>query len=74
VVYKIIRKFQRGGGTEDVKPLPKNDWPIKGEDLVQDPFCKTYIPKSQAYIHDIEGKETFFCSKDCCEKYLTGQK
>lgn len=73
VAYKVVKMFQ-GGRSENVKPLPNNDVPAKGEDLVQDPFCKTYIPKSQAYIQNVEGREIFFCSKECCEKYLTGKK
>ena len=36
--------------------------PPRGEDLVQDPFCKTYVPKSQAYIREIDGQSTFFAA------------
>ena len=46
----------------------------KGEDLVQDPFCKTYVPKSQAYVKEIYGKPHYFCGKECFEKYLTEKK
>jgi YHS domain-containing protein len=46
----------------------------KGEDLVQDPFCKTYVPKSQAYVKEIDGKPHYFCGKECFEKYLTEKK
>ena len=48
--------------------------PPRGEDLVQDPFCKTYVPKSQAYIREIDGQNTFFCSRECCERYLETKK
>jgi len=73
VAYKVVKMF-RGGRSENVQPLPKNEAPAKGEDLVQDPVCKTYVPKSQAYIQTIDGREKYFCSRDCCEKYLTEKK
>ena len=73
VAYKVVRMFQ-AQRSENVKPLSKNDAQPKGEDLVQDPFCKTYIPKSQAYAQVIEGQERFFCSRECCEKYITEKK
>ncbi len=46
----------------------------KSEDLVQDPICATYVPKSQAYVKEIDGREQYFCSRECCEKYLSGRK
>jgi YHS domain-containing protein len=51
-----------------------DDKPSAGEDLVQDPFCRTYVPKSQAYVREIEGRQQFFCSRECCEKYLSDKK
>jgi YHS domain-containing protein len=42
---------------------------IKGEDLVEDPYCHTYVPLSDAYKAHIDGKVLYFCSKECCEKY-----
>ncbi len=43
--------------------------PGKGEDLVQDPFCHTHVPLSQAYQATIGGKTVYFCSRECFEKY-----
>ncbi len=42
-----------------------------GEDLVEDPYCHTYIPLSEAYRASLAGKDLFFCSKECLEKYIT---
>jgi YHS domain-containing protein len=42
----------------------------RGEDLVEDPFCHTYIPVSQAYKKEISGKAYCFCSKECCDSYI----
>ena len=39
------------------------------EELVQDPVCQCYIPKSQSYTLSLEGKKLFFCSEECYNKY-----
>ena len=40
------------------------------EELVQDPFCQTYIPKQSALHRKILGKDCYFCSKKCLTDYL----
>ena len=68
VIYKIIKSIQRG------KPfVVQNDknktTAALGEELVEDIYCHTYIPISQACKKEIAGKEHYFCSKECSEKY-----
>jgi len=72
VGYRIVTMF-KSKKPQDVKAYRVDETP-KGEDLVQDPFCKTYVPKSQAYAKEIDGKTHYFCSKECFEKYLTEKK
>ena len=43
---------------------------IKGEDLIEDPFCHTYVPLSQAHKVLIDGQAVYFCSQKCFEKYI----
>jgi len=43
------------------------------EELVQDPACQCYIPKSQSYTVSLEGKKMFFCSEECYRKYLASK-
>ncbi len=40
-----------------------------GEELVQDPVCGCYLPKSQALSLPSEGKRIYFCSEGCFRKY-----
>ncbi len=72
VGYRIVTMFQRRK-PQDVKAYRTDDTPT-GEDLVQDPFCKTYIPKSQAYPKEINGRMHYFCSSECFEKYRIEKK
>jgi YHS domain-containing protein len=73
VGYKVVTSLRR------IKSRETGDdrgyaAPPKGEDLVQDPFCATYVPKSQSYVKEIDGREKYFCSRECCEKYLSERK
>ena len=38
-------------------------------ELVQDPYCHTYLPRSQAIRRNIRGSEYFFCSPGCLDKF-----
>ncbi len=52
---------------------PKPSPPEKtaaGEEMVQDPFCGTYVPRSLAIKEEIEGETLFFCSEKCRDAYL----
>ena len=40
------------------------------EELVQDPFCQTYVSKRIAVRRKIAGKEYFFCGEKCLRNYL----
>lgn len=40
------------------------------EEMVQDPVCRTYLPRSQAIRRRIRGQEHFFCSPGCVDKFL----
>ncbi|MEE9911399.1 MAG: hypothetical protein K4571_06705 [Deltaproteobacteria bacterium] len=72
VGYRVVVMLRRVK-SQDVEGR-RVDTPPKGEDLVQDPLCRTYVPKSQAYVKEIDGQDQYFCSSECCEKYLSGKK
>ena len=40
------------------------------EEMVQDPFCGAYFPKSQGFPAKINGNRLLFCSEHCRDKYL----
>jgi YHS domain-containing protein len=63
VLYKLIR------GWKAVKGSSQANLPARGEELVEDPCCNTYIPISDACRTSINGKAVYFCSQKCLEKY-----
>jgi uncharacterized protein len=68
LLYNITNavKQLRPGKNENLKA---ESTAAGGEDLIEDPVCHTYIPVSQAYKKEISGKDYYFCSKQCSDKY-----
>jgi YHS domain-containing protein len=47
---------------------------LEAEELVQDPYCQTYIPMGTAVRKRVEGRDYYFCSKECLRKFLDEKK
>ncbi|MCF6290715.1 MAG: YHS domain-containing protein [Desulfobacterales bacterium] len=49
----------------------KADAPDKIQDvLVEDPVCHTYVPQAQAIQLYHDHQTLYFCSQECCNKFL----
>jgi YHS domain-containing protein len=48
----------------------KTDDRDEPEELVQDPYCQTYIPKRTALKKRVGGGVLYFCNQECMERYL----
>jgi len=42
--------------------------------MVKDETCQTYLPREDAIRETFEGREYFFCSKTCRQKFLDAKK
>ncbi len=42
---------------------------LKGEEMVLDPECRTYVVKDRAVTRRLHGKLLSFCSETCAERY-----
>jgi YHS domain-containing protein len=56
-----------GGGGQELKRDRDEEKVI--DEMVQDPSCKTYIPRREAIRKVVQGQEYFFCSKECTRKF-----
>jgi uncharacterized protein len=72
LIYRIVKSILQTNSYKINKEHLKSA-PAISEDLVEDPACHTYIPVTQAYRKEIAGKNYYFCSKECCEGYLSGK-
>ena len=64
VLYRLIRGFFKPG-----QKISKTGNGGVIDEMVQDPVCKTYIPLRNAQRRVISGREYFFCSKECADKF-----
>ena len=65
ILYYVLYSFMKYPSLG--KKVNRRDEP---EELVQDPYCRTYIPKGSAVQKRIDGKDCYFCNPDCLRKYL----
>jgi len=61
IIYSALKPLLRGRQ----KPASSAQ---RGEEMVLDPQCQTYVPISEAVSR--QGK--FFCSEECAQRYLAG--
>jgi len=67
VVYSVVVMLVRQlTGRRPTVPREKTG---RGEDMVKDPQCGTYLPRSEALTKQVDGETWYFCSKDCRDKY-----
>jgi YHS domain-containing protein len=57
-----------------LSPKKKVNRSSEPEELVQDPYCKTYIPKRSAVRKKMAGRFYYFCDQECMKKYLRREK
>jgi len=65
ILYSLVKKVFGAGSKISGRDRPSG---VISE-MVQDPFCKTYIPRNEAYKAIMGGEELLFCSRECAEKY-----
>lgn len=65
--YILYRIYFSGRRT--VPPTAKRDDITGAEEMVLDPQCKSYLPKSEAMLRAGE----YFCSERCASLYLVGR-
>lgn len=63
----------KGTGTIKKKEPPSelNDPGEASDILVEDPVCKKLVPKQQAVTARDGDKTVYFCSKECCNTFVS---
>jgi uncharacterized protein len=69
-VYRFFRNIWRKIAPPPAKPDPRR---VSGV-MVKDEACGIYIPKDDALRETVDGREYFFCSKECRKKFLEASK
>ncbi|TNF46097.1 YHS domain-containing protein [bacterium] len=69
-----IRELLFGSGrrvppSSSSKPGTRGNRTAGGEEMVKDPQCGVYMPRSAAVKKKIDGETHYFCSQECSEKF-----
>jgi len=64
-VFRFVQKIRLSGGSRDHGKTGSG--PV--DEMVQDPNCLIYIPKSTAIRKSVGGETCFFCSRACAEEF-----
>jgi hypothetical protein len=62
LLLRAYMKRQRSGS-----PIGQRSRSVETEEMVLDPQCQSYVPKSEALLQ--EGN--YFCSQDCARLFLS---
>ena len=70
VVYLLIRFFAALNKASKPSRTSKSASSL----MVKDEICNTYLPKEDAVKEVYKGKEYYFCSSECRQKFLEQKK
>jgi YHS domain-containing protein len=65
VLYFLVRKALR----EFNKPALPNQGSAGADHMIQDPVCRTYVPRANAVSASIGGQTYYFCSMNCAQTF-----
>jgi YHS domain-containing protein len=73
MAYLIIKPLARSLGLwpQAPRPVERDQEP---DLLVQDPVCKTFIPRREALRTEKGGTTYFFCSEGCLKRFQSSDK
>lgn len=64
LVFRYVRKMLLSGGKDHGNA---GLGPV--DEMVQDPACLTYIPRSSAIRKTVNGETHYFCSQACVDEF-----
>jgi uncharacterized protein len=66
VIFMAVRFIQALGRPPAERSRPR----ILGGKMVKDEFCETYLPVDEALREVVDGREKYFCSRECRDGFL----
>ena len=70
IIYLVIRFFSALNVRRTPIPPRKKTRGV----MVKDEICNTYLPKDEAIREIYQGREHFFCSEACRQKFLQSRR
>ncbi|OEU67211.1 MAG: hypothetical protein BBJ57_10945 [Desulfobacterales bacterium PC51MH44] len=70
--YRALKSWMLKGKTTQKTVFGKTAAEID-DIMVKDPFCEVYFPKRDGVHLKVDGKDLYFCSTECRDKYVASQ-
>ncbi|MBU2548422.1 MAG: hypothetical protein KKB20_08445 [Proteobacteria bacterium] len=73
LIYRVLRGMifaARPPVSGPTRPEPGRVDTERTEDLVRDPQCGVYFPRSEGLASMVDGQVLYFCSQGCRDRYL----
>ena len=67
--YRILKSWMLQGRPSQNTVSNKTVGEI-ADVMIKDPFCEIYFPKKDGVHLRFEGKDLYFCSKECRDKFV----
>ena len=71
-VYRAIKSWMLQGGPPKTKVSSEAAGEID-DVMVKDPYCEVYFPKRNGVHLKIDGKDLYFCSTECRDKFIAAR-
>lgn len=73
MAYMIFSVYRFIVGWSRKRPAVKDRARLSGV-MVKDEICQIYFPRENAFRETVDGREYFFCSKECRKKFFDKRK
>ena len=70
ILFRLLKSLFSPRPSADSRILFRNEKGAVNE-MAQDPHCGIYVAKKDAYANRVGTAVLYFCSEECCHKYLT---
>ena len=72
-LYRIFTRWMVGHSASSGGAVNHRDKGAIDDIMVKDPQCEVFFPKNEAVRASIDGRDLFFCSTECRDKFLENQ-
>ncbi|MFZ0134133.1 MAG: hypothetical protein WAK95_16460 [Desulfobacterales bacterium] len=70
LLYRVFTRWMLGHSPLSGKTVDHRDAGAIDDVMVKDPQCEVYFPKRKAVQARIDGRDHFFCSTECRDRFL----
>jgi uncharacterized protein len=67
--YRAVKSWMLQGGSPKKEVFDTTDAQID-DVMIKDPYCEIYFPRKDGVHLRINGKDLYFCSKECRDKFV----